>query len=95
MITSVDELSVGYDPLRNVLAPPTPSYFSHSCAAVDEFLGQVASARGDASYQADYAVQVVYIETATLTVVPEPARATMAAVAWLGLLLMRGQRKSV
>ena len=94
-ITSSDELSVGYDPLAEVLDPPTATFFSHSCAAVDEFLAAIDTASQNTSYQAAFASQVVYIESATLTVLPEPARVAMTIASLLCVGALRRQRRRV
>jgi cyclophilin family peptidyl-prolyl cis-trans isomerase len=89
MISSADELSVGLDPRTLVVDPVPAVYHSHDCAAIDSFLAAVEDARGNASYQAGYDSGVVYIETAALTVVPEPAAHWLVAASGLTLIALR------
>lgn len=85
-ITSLDELTAGWDPVgESYLSPQV--FFRHTCNAVDQFLDAIEAAKLDASYQAAYEAQVVYIDSATLIVVPEPVGVCMQLAAAATLLV--------
>jgi cyclophilin family peptidyl-prolyl cis-trans isomerase len=87
--TSVDELSLGFNPRTQRIEPFPAVYFSHSCAAADQFFAAVDDARNDASYQAAYEAQVVHIESAKVTSVPEPSSLVLTAAAGASLFALK------
>ncbi len=92
-----DELTVGFNPVLLRHSPVPLVYHRFTCSEIDALLAQeesfAAALAGmtNPTFQTAYENQVVYIESASYSVVPEPSTRLLRAVA-IATLLLRSRR---